>query len=371
MAALLTSVGDDKDRMALYLSECRRMGITVLPPDVNESVAQFSPIGSAIRFGLHAVRNVGGPVVESIVGTRKRKGAYASFSDFLNKGELAICNKRTIESLIKAGAFDSLGHSRQGLLEVHDQAVEMITAVKRREAEGQFDLFGSFDEDDDDTSSGITIDVKPGEWDTRTLLAFEREMLGLYVSSHPLSGAERLLRASSEQTIAQISDDEMPDGAQVTIAGMLVGVAKRVTKLGKMWASATLEDLAGAIEVLFFPNTYEIVADRLAEDLVVAIRGRVNRRDTGSLSVAVSDMRILDISEATSTGRPLTILTRDNQVTEVWVDRLNEILTRHRGKTEVRVQVGRHLLRLQAHPVEVTPALMSDLKAFVGSGNIA
>jgi DNA polymerase-3 subunit alpha len=371
MAALLTSVGDDKDRMALYLSECRRMGLTVLPPDVNESVAQFSPVGGAIRFGLHAVRNVGGPVVESIVSTRKRKGAYTSFSDFLNKGELAICNKRTIESLIKAGAFDTLGHSRQGLLEVHDQAVEMITAVKRREAEGQFDLFGSFDEDDDDTSSGITIDVKPGEWDTRTLLAFEREMLGLYVSSHPLSGTERLLRASSEQTITQISDDEMPDGAQVTIAGMLVGVAKRVTKLGKMWASATLEDLAGAIEVLFFPNTYELVADRLAEDLVVAIKGRVNRRDTGSLSVAVTDMRILDISEATSTGRPLTILTRDNQVTEVWVDRLNEILTRHRGKTEVRVQVGRHLLRLQAHPVEVTPALMSDLKAFVGAGNIA
>jgi DNA polymerase III subunit alpha len=368
MAALLTSVGDDKDRMALYLSECRRMGLTVLPPDVNESLAQFSPVGGAIRFGLLAVRNVGGPVVESIISSRKRKGAYTSFSDFLSKGELAICNKRTIESLIKAGAFDSLGHPRQGLLEVHDQAVEMTTAVKRREAEGQFDLFGALDEDD--TATGISIDVKPVEWDMRTLLAFEREMLGLYVSSHPLAGAERLLRASSEQSIAQISDDEMPDGAHVTIAGMLVGVAKRVTKLGKMWASATLEDMAGAIEVLFFPNTYEVVADRLAEDLVVAIKGRVNRRDNGPLAVAVTDMRILDIGEASGTGRPVTIHTRDHQVDKLWVDRLNEILTRHRGKTEVRVQVGRHLLRLQDHPVEVTPALMSDLKAFVGTGNI-
>jgi DNA polymerase-3 subunit alpha len=367
MSALLTSVGDDKDRMALYLAECRRMGLTVLPPDVNESVAPFSPVNGSIRFGLHAVRNVGGPVVESIVKTRKHKGAFASFSDFMGKGELAVCNKRTIESLIKAGAFDSLGHTRQGLLEIHEQAVEMMTAVKRKEAEGQFDLFGSLIEDDD-ADTGLTIDIKDHEWDSRTLLAFEREMLGLYVSSHPLAGAERILRGNSEHAIAQIEDDEMPDGAQITIAGMLVGVAKRVTKMGKMWASATLEDLAGSTEVLFFPNTYELVSDRLAEDLVVAIKGRVNRRDSG-VAVAVSDMRILDVSSA-SDARPLTIAMRHTMVNEERVERLNEILTRHRGKTEVRLQVGRHLLRLQDHPVDVTPALLADLKALVGAGNI-
>jgi DNA polymerase-3 subunit alpha len=368
MAALLTSVGDDKDRMALYLAECRRMGITVLPPDVNESIAPFSPVGDSIRFGLHAVRNVGGPVVESIVKTRGRKGAYSSFGDFMTKGELAVCNKRTIESLIKAGAFDSLGHTRKGLLEVHEQAVEATTAVKRKEAEGQFDLFGSL-MDAEETDVGLTIEIKDHEWDSRTLLAFEREMLGLYVSSHPLAGSERILRGNSEHAIAQIDDDEMPDGAQVTVAGMLVGVAKRVTKQGKMWASATLEDLAGGIEVLFFPNTYELVSDRIAEDLVVAIRGRVNRRDSG-VAIAVSDMRILDVSAASDT-RPLTITMRQTMVNEERVERLNEILTRHRGQTEVRLQMGRHLLRLQNHSVDVTPALLADLKAFVGAANIS
>ncbi len=368
MSALLTSVGDDKDRMALYLAECRRMGLKVLPPDVNESLAQFSPVGGAIRFGLHAVRNVGGPVVESIVRTRKQKGAYTSFPDFMSKGELAVCNKRTIESLIKAGAFDSLGHTRKGLLEIHESAVEASTAVKRKEAEGQFDLFGSLMQEEE-TDVGLAVDIKNDEWDSRTLLAFEREMLGLYVSSHPLAGAERILRSASEHTIAQIDDDEMPDGAQVTIAGMLVGVAKRVTKQGKMWASATLEDLAGGIEVLFFPNTYELVSDRIAEDLVVAIRGRVNRRDSG-VAVAVSDMRILDVSAAND-ARPLTITMRQTMVDQERVERLNEILTRHRGQTEVRLKMGRHLLRLQNHSVDVTPALLADLKAFVGAANIS
>ncbi len=369
MAALLTSVGDDKDKMAVYLAECRRMGITVLPPDVNESVGQFAPVNGAIRFGLHAVRNVGGPVVESIIDTRKRKGGYTSFNDFMAKGELAICNKRTIESLIKAGAFDSLGHSRQGLLGVHDQAVEMTTAVKRREAEGQFDLFGSLLAEDE-TPTGLTIEIRPEEWDSKTLLAFEREMLGLYVSSHPLAGAERTLRAHSDQSIAQIGDDELPDGAQVVIAGMLVGVSKRVTKMGKMWASATLEDLAGAIEVLFFPSTYEMLADRLADDLIVAIKGKVNRRDSGSVSVVVFDMGLLELQDPTGGGRPLTITLKQNLVTQERVDRLNEILSRHKGKTEVRVQVGKHLMRLQGHPVEVTSALLADLKALVGAGNV-
>ena len=368
MSALLTSVGDDKDKMALYLSECRRMGIQVLTPDVNESIAHFSPANGDIRFGLLAVRNVGGPVVESIVRTRKAKGAATSFADFMAKGELAICNKRTIESLIKSGAFDSLGHSRKGLFEVHEQAVEMMTAVKRREAEGQFDLFASIMEEEEQPPVGLDIEIAVEEWDSRTKLAFEREMLGLYVSSHPLAGAERVLRAHSEQAIALITDGEVADGAQVTIAGMLVSVSKRVTKLGKMWASATLEDLAGSIEVLFFPNTYELFADRLADDLVVAVKGKVNRRDSG-VSVVVSDLALLDISDAG--GRPLTITLKSTQVTTERVDRLKEILNRHGGKNEVHVKLDRLLLRLPDHRVDVTPALLADLKALVGAGNVS
>ncbi len=373
MAALLTSVGDDKDKMAVYLAECRRMEMTVLPPDVNESMGPFSPVGGAVRFGLQAVRNVGANVVDSIIRTRTDKGAYTSFGDFMAKGELTICNKRTVESLIKAGAFDSLGHSRKGLLEVHENAVEVATATKRREAEGQFDLFESLvggGGPSGEATVGLDLPIKDEEWDPRTRLSFEREMLGLYVSSHPLAGAERTLRANSEQSITQISDDELPDGAQVTLAGMLVGVARRVTKMGKSWASATLEDMAGSIEVLFFPNTYELVADRLADDLVVAIKGRVNRRDTGAVSVAVSDMGILDVQER-GNGRALTITMKDTTVTVERTERLREILTRHQGQTEVHLKLDRQMLRLPHHRVEVTSALLADLKALVGAGNVA
>ena len=379
MAALLTSVGDDKDKMAVYLSECRRMGVTVLPPDVNESTGPFAPVDGNIRFGLHAVRNVGANVVRSIIETRRSKGAFTSFQDFMSKCELVVCNKRTIESLIKAGAFDSLGHSRRGLVEVHESAVEDAHQTKRREAEGQFTLFDDLmGGGDGEPAAGITIEIASHEWDNKTLLDFEREMLGLYVSSHPLAGAEHILRAHSEQSITQIDDDELPDGAQVTLAGMLVGLSRRVTKQGKLWASANLEDLEAGIEVLFFPSTYELVADRLAEDLLVAVRGRVNRRDGGSVSVIAQDMAVLDTGALASSGsRPLTIRMRDTAVTPVKVERLRDVLSRHRGDTEVRFELrysgdrDPDLLRLPGYSVAVSPALMADLKALVGAGSVS
>ena len=142
MAGLLTSVAGDKDKSALYLNECRRMGIKVLPPDVNASTAMFTPVGTDIRFGMAAVRNVGTAVVESIVAARKSKGAFTSFADFLRKVPVNVCNKRVIESLIKAGAFDSFGHPRQGLMLIHEQAVDAMIDVKRNEAIGQDSLFG-------------------------------------------------------------------------------------------------------------------------------------------------------------------------------------------------------------------------------------
>jgi DNA polymerase-3 subunit alpha len=377
MAALLTSVSDDKDRMALYLGECRRMGVKVLPPDVNESEGPFKPVEGNIRFGLHAVRNVGTNVVRSIIETRQAKGAYTAFPDFLSKCELVVCNKRTIESLIKAGAFDSLGHSRRGLVEIHEAAVEDAHHIKRREAEGQFSLFDDLMGGGDEPAAGITLDIPGHEWDSKTLLDFEREMLGLYVSSHPLAGAEHILRRSCEQSITQIEDEEMPDGAHVTLAGMIVGLNRRVTKQGKLWASANLEDLDGAVEVLFFPNTYEAVSDQLAEDLVVAVKGKVNRRDSGSVSVIAHDLAVLDTSAvATGGGRPVTIRIRDTAVTQESVERLREVLVQHQGETEVRLELRYSsnrqpdLLKLPRYRVQVSPALMADLKALVGSGSV-
>jgi DNA polymerase III subunit alpha len=372
MAALLTSVGDDKDKMAVYLGECRRMGIAVLSPDVNVSMGEFAPVEGSIRFGLGAVRNIGTNVVESITRIRREKGPYESFADFLSKVDLVVCNKRTIESLIKAGAFDSLGHSRKGLLAVHEQAVDIVTATKRKEAEGQFDLFGEMMPAG--AATDLHLDIRTDEWDSKTLLSFEREMLGLYVSAHPLAAAARILRANSEQTIAQINAEEPEDNTPVTVAGMLQSVAKRITKKGSMWASATLEDIDGAVEVLFFPKTYELFAEHLVDDVVVAVRGRVSRRDTGSLSVIAADLAVLDVSQA-GADRPLTITLRHTDVTVARVSQLKEILAQHRGRTEVRVNLSSHrggrLLRLPAHPVTVTPALLADLKALVGPANVA
>ncbi|HLS01974.1 MAG TPA: DNA polymerase III subunit alpha, partial [Beutenbergiaceae bacterium] len=205
MAALLTSTRADKDKAALYLNECRHMGITVLPPDVNESVGMFTAVGEDIRFGLAAVRNVGEGVVHGIVQARQEQGQFTSFTDFLEKVPANVCNKRTIESLIKAGAFDSLGYSRRALLTVHEQSVDAIVGVKRKEAEGQFDLFATSGEADSDAFSVDVPDLP--EWDKKQKLAFEREMLGLYVSDHPLAGIDHILEQEADSSVAALMDN--------------------------------------------------------------------------------------------------------------------------------------------------------------------
>ena len=176
MAALLTSVGDDKDKSAIYLAECRNMGITVLPPDVNASEKNFAPVGTDIRFGLSAIRNVGAGAVASLIATRKAKGDFADFSDFLSKVEAVVCNKKVVESLIKAGAFDSLKHPRKGLLMAHAEGIDLYMNVKKAEAAGQFDLFGEMSAED--VGGALTVTVPDTEWDQKLLLGFEREMLG-------------------------------------------------------------------------------------------------------------------------------------------------------------------------------------------------
>ncbi|HEY1639082.1 MAG TPA: DNA polymerase III subunit alpha [Streptosporangiaceae bacterium] len=284
MAALLTSVSGDPDRSALYLNECRRMRIRVLTPDVNASAAVFTAAGEDIRFGLAAVRNVGAGVVAAITAARDSAGAFTSFADFLRKVPASVCNKRVIESLIKAGAFDSLGHPRRGLMLIHEQAVDSVIDVKRNEAFGQDSLFG-----DADSASAFEVPVPAGEWPKPAVLAFEREMLGLYVSDHPLLGREQALAAVTDCTVAELVGSAphppadghrvIADGQVVTVGGILSGVRRKVTRQGLAWASATLEDLAGAVEVLVFPSAYEQFGARLAEDAIVLIRGRLDRRE--------------------------------------------------------------------------------------------
>jgi DNA polymerase-3 subunit alpha len=369
MAALLTSVKDDKDKSALYLNECRRMGIKVLPPDVNESDSNFTPRGTDIRFGLSAIRNVGENVVASIVATRKSKGRYADFPDFLAKVEPVVCNKKVVESLIKAGAFDSLGHARRGLLAVHAEVIDAAMGTKRAEAVGQFDLFGSMDDDTSGPGLGFDVVIPSAEWDKTTLLSAERDMLVLYVSDHPLFGVEHVLSRLVDCPVASLTADERPEGSIVTIGGIVSSLQRKMTKQGSPWAIATVEDLEGAIEVLFFPQTYQQYAMQLAEDAVICVKGRLNKRDDVP-SLAAIEMFMPDLGEALDRG-PVVLQIPAARCTPPVVERLREVLKTHPGVTEVQLQLRNGtrttVLRLDENlRVEATPALMGDLKALLG-----
>ena len=343
MAALLSSVGDDKDKMAVYLAECRRLGITVLAPDVNESDLRFTPAGTDIRFGLGAVRNVGAAVVDSIVATRRRAGGYESFADFLAKSEVTACNKRMIESLIKAGAFDSLGHTRKALCAVHDRAVEAALAVKRQEAIGQFDLFAAAGPDPAAATAGTAgRDLPPGapEWPRDFLLRQEREMLGLYVSGHPLDGAEPVLQRHRDTQIADLLASGRTDG-DVQVAGLISAVDRRVKRTGDPWAILTVEDLSASVEVLVFPRLYSTCSGELHSDAVVAVHGRLGERD-GTLSIAAHDIRPLDISPAKSgTETPLLIRLHEADVTAALIAGLKHLLETNPGDTGVHLRLDR------------------------------
>jgi len=363
MAALLTSVRDDKDKSALYLSECRRMGIQVLPPDVNESDAEYTPRGTDIRFGLAAIRNVGEGVVASIKSGRDSKGRYQSFGDFLAKVDAQVCNKKTIESLIKAGAFDSLGHTRKGLMAVYLEAIDSVIETKRAEAIGQFDLFGG---ESATSVSNVALDIPSGEWEKAMLLSYEREMLGLYVSDHPLLGIEHVLRSGTDMSISELLDDGGHHDQIVTIGGLITSVTRKVTRQGASWAVVTIEDLEGSIEALFFSNTYNQYALTLTEDRIVLVRGRVDKREDQVRFTAL-EMKNADVS-AGPTG-PLVITLPINQCTPPVVDRMKEILRSHPGKREVHLHLDengmRTVMKLETL-ITSSPSLSADLKSILG-----
>ncbi|OMB96796.1 DNA polymerase III subunit alpha [Mycobacterium sp. NS-7484] len=370
MAGLLTSVGDDKDKAAVYLADCRRLGITVLPPDVNESVQNFASVGDDIRFGLGAIRNVGANVVASLINTRTEKGKYADFSDYLNKIDIAACNKKVTESLVKAGAFDSLGHPRKGLFLVHTDAVDSVLGTKKAEAMGQFDLFGGTD-DGGGTDAVFTIRVPEEEWEDKHKLALEREMLGLYVSGHPLNGVAHLLANQVDTQIPAILDGDVANDAQVVVGGILASVNRRVNKNGLPWASAQLEDLTGGIEVLFFPQTYSLFGHEIADDVVVLVKAKVAARDD-RISLIAHELVVPDFSSAQA-DRPLAVSLPTRQCTIDKVSALKQVLANHPGTSQVHLRLisGERITTLELdQSLRVTPssALMGDLKALLGPG---
>ena len=368
MAALLTSVRDDKDKSALYLNECRRMGIKVLPPDVNESASDYTPLVRDIRFGLTAIRNVGENVVNSIVTNRESKGRFNSFGDFLAKVDQQVCNKKTIESLIKAGAFDSFGASRRGLMMVYLEAIDAVNEAKRAEAIGQFDLFGSAPHEGSSSISDVKLDIPSGEWDKNLLLTYEREMLGLYVSDHPLMGIEHVLRAAVDMPLSHLAEESVGHDQIVNIGGLITQIQRKVSKQGNSWAIVSIEDLEGAVDVLFFAATYQTHALNLIEDRVIVVRGRIDKREE-SARITALEMMIPDVSGA-PTG-PFVITMDATRVTPPLVDRMKEILRSHPGPREVHLKLddgNKGLVMKIGDNLRVTasPSLSADLKSVLG-----
>ncbi|WP_053691693.1 DNA polymerase III subunit alpha [Streptomyces sp. WM6372] len=366
MAALLTSVGDDKDKAAIYLADARKSGVNVLQPDINESVAEFTAIGEDVRFGLKSVRNVGEGVIESLVTSRKKQGKYASFADFLDKSEIGALNKRAVESLIKAGAFDSLGHTRKGLSAVHEDAIDAIIPVKKAEAYGQDDLFASMGSTDDTPAFGLDFPITEEEWPRKQLLATEREMLGLYVSAHPLDGTEHILSRNRDTTITEIMTSGQE--GQVKIAGLITSVDRKMTKQGNSWAAVTLADRDAAIEVCFFPATYQLVGHALIPDSVISVTGRAQDRD-GSMNIIGSEIAELDVSSAEHGGKPPVLLSfRSHKMHEKTVRELRRILKAHPGESPVRmrVQTPDKTIVYELGFLVDPPSVASDIKGTFG-----
>ncbi|MDT3343617.1 MULTISPECIES: DNA polymerase III subunit alpha [Microbacterium] len=367
MAALLTSVGDSKDKMAVYLNECRRMGIRVLPPDVGESIRFFAAVGEDIRFGLGAVRNVGTNVVDGIVSARS-DGPYASFHDFLGKVPVHVANKRTVESLIKAGAFDSLGSTRRALMEIHEDAVEQAVLDKRREANGEV----GFDFDslwgDDEPQQVARVPERP-EWTKKDKLAFEREMLGLYVSDHPLAGLEIPLAKHASTSIHDLLvSEDISDGDTVTIAGLVTSVQHRVAKQsGNPYGMITVEDFDGEVTVMFMGKTYTEFQSMLVADSILVVRGRVSQRDDGR-NLHGQSAFVPDLGSVDAAG-PLVLLLPEHRATETTIGQLAAVLDRHPGDTEVTLKLHRggvaKVFEVPAQ-VGVTVDLYGELKGLLG-----
>jgi DNA polymerase-3 subunit alpha len=334
LAALLTSVKTNKDQTAIFLNECRQRGISVLVPDVNESDSDFSVYEGKIRFGMSAVRNVGEGVVAQIVAARDEGGPFEDFYDFCDRVDPAVLNKRTIESLIKAGAFDSLGHPRQGLVHVFETIVDTVIDRRRNEAEGQFDLFSSFSNEAVEAVVGHRVEIPDTEFVKSQRLAFEKEMLGLYVSDHPLIGAERSLRRHVDATLADLREGR--EGELRVVGGMVTSFATRHTRRGDFMATFVLEDLVGVLDVMVFPRTMTDFGHLLEDGAIVVVKGRLDLRDDTPKLVAVE---ILRPEIAIDGGPPVRIRVKLHALTDDKAARLKTVLGEHPGDSPVFVHL--------------------------------
>jgi DNA polymerase-3 subunit alpha len=364
-AAMLTSVKSNLDKAAVYLADCRAMGIEVTVPDVNRSVSDFTPDLTdgkpQIVFGLSAVRNVGEGLVGLIVAEREANGAFADFYDFCERVDLNVLNKRTLESLIKAGGFDSMGHARKGLLLAFEAIIDQTVARRRERDMGVMSLFGEVEMGD------VGFDERPRILDTEfekmARLAFEKEMLGLYVSDHPLLGSEALLRRRTDGTIADLAEFE--DGSMKIFGGIITGLQRKWTKRGELMAVFTLEDLQSSCEVMVFPKTMTEHGHKLGDDVAVCVKARVDKREESPKLIAME----IDVFEGVTDGTPpVRLRLAPTRLNERLIGELKTLLTEHPGESQVFLHIGdQQVLRLpDQFCVDATNGLAGELRVLLG-----
>lgn len=372
MAALLTSVKSNLDKAGVYLNECRILGIEVVVPDINRARSDFNPVPGGddggpgqIVFGLSAVRNVGSGLVELIEAERDASGPFTDFYDFVERCDMGVLNKRTVESLIKAGSFDSLGHARQGLLHAHEQIIDHTLARRREHDMGVMSLFGT---DETGPSFDERAEIADLEFDKSTRLAFEKEMLGLYVSDHPLRGYEGALRRRTDTSIAELREAE--DGMFRTVGGVVTNLNKKWTRRGDLMAVFDLEDLEGSIEVMVFPKTMTEHGHKLLDDAVVLLKGRLDTREDSPKLICM-EVEVFDTS-GIGVAKPVRIRLPLEQVGEGAIDELKTLLNSHPGDSEVFLHLGdRHVLSLPAE-FNVDPAggLVAEIRVLLGAESV-
>jgi len=336
MASLMTTDMGNTDKIMGYFTECRDLGIKVLGPDVNESQKNFAVVDGAIRFGLAAIKNVGEGAVESVIDIRREGGPFTSFFDFCRRVDLRKVNKRMLEGLIKAGAFDSTGAKRSQLMTVLDQAVEDGATAQRERDLGQITIFAA-----SPTGEGslgyAALPPLPDmpEWDQAQRLKYERDLTGFYITAHPLTRYETTIKALSTTTTSGLA--EMSDGKEVKLCGIVTTVKTMLTKKGDRMAYLTLEDLQGTVEVIAFPDLYRAAGPLIAPERVVRLTGTIDRGDKGT-KLRGSKIEPLAETQARTVKRVLIRLS-DRPETKDQLPRLREVLLRHPGATSVALTV--------------------------------
>ncbi|MBI3624978.1 MAG: hypothetical protein HY215_02330, partial [Candidatus Rokubacteria bacterium] len=388
MAALLTSEMGDTDKIVKYIEECRQMGIRVLPPDVNLSGIQFSVVGATIRFGLAAIKNVGEAAIQSILATREAKGRFVSLADFCARVDLRLVNRRVIESLIKAGAFDSLGVSRSQLLATLDQAMETGQRRQRDRQEGQgsfFDMMGA------DQGAPAGPGPRPAapeeeaipEWEPDQRLAYEKEVLGFYLSGHPLARFRQVAERLGATPIADLA--QKAAGARLILFGQVAALKEIPTKSGDRMAFATLEDMGGSVELTIFPAPFKVAAALLRSREPILVRGRVDETDKGRVVLAEDIRPVEDVPTETMIGDPFSEATGpDAQTCRIRVpangeaqdllESVRRLAVEHPGRVPlfVHLLLPDHEVVIRAKGLGVEPAagLVAKVEALLGQGSI-